>query len=144
MSIVKPFPSLYLEEGKILSLRASSMTLGLCDKPLLLRTSLSLERFLKKGCLGAVKEWLRVHPGYKLTACVQLEMAFQIDLSSRQLFAGGSSLLETAFCSRQLSKQFPLDSSALADQSPVFYIHINSITHPRFSFVYPWISILRP
>jgi hypothetical protein len=67
------------------------------------------EEPLRKGCLRVAKEQLEVKCGCKLTA-----------LSSA--WAG--------------SLDCCVASSALTDQSPVFYLHINSNHYPRFSFDY--------
>jgi hypothetical protein len=64
--------------------------------------------------------------GYKLTACVLLETAFQRALCSKQL-------------SLEISRKLlQITQLSRVDQEPVFYLHINSVILSRFPLDYPW------
>jgi hypothetical protein len=74
----------------------------------------------RKGCLEAAKEWLQLNGGYKLT------------------------VLCSAWVGSLDSCVDDVDSSALENQSEVFYLHINSIFTPGSLLIIQQITILWP
>lgn len=84
------------------------------------------ERFLREGIFeSSGQKGVKSIVGCKLTACDLLQTAFQKALYLRQLSLGRKKILKSLWITHLLQTK-----------CPIFYLHTNSIVHPRFPFDY--------